>query len=346
MKDRLDNDIIELFSRLHGLRLDNGFYRASTSVDYKHTWLRDNFYCALPELWNNPEYYVQTYHTWLDYYKRIEKTYHKFSSLISKRRIDNDWEFPNPRINADLSEIHTGWNHVQIDQIGYFLYGIALGEDNGLHIIRDKSDHDIILKAIELLEYIDYIKVPESGAWEEGRENPRLSTIGIITEGLIAIEPYVNTPNGLISDGARILYSTLKETPTREYDMAQLFLLWPFNAYGRLNSTSNYKARAILKGVEDSLARENGVIRYINDQYFNDGGEAQWTMGFAYLGLIYAECEDWGMAKYYYEKLMASGYDIPELYLSRTLEPNDNKPLAWSLSLAIQLAKKLLEHYG
>ena len=339
----LDVDIKNLFDVLHKFRLPNHFYKASTSNMYSYSWLRDNFYCSLPELWNDPSSYTKTYHTWLDYYKQIEEKYSKFTSLINKGYIEHDYEFPNPRINQDLSEIHSsGWNHIQLDTIGYFLFGIAKGVENGLGIIRDDSDVIIINKVIKMMGAIDYTTVGGSDCWEENKECPRASTIGVIVVGLkelrnLNIESII-IPIKLITDGANALNSILpKETPTRQYDLAQLFLLYPFNVL------SKEMTKIVLKNVEENLVSEHGVYRYLGDKYYSNGGEALWTMGFAYLGLIYCQIGNKEKARYYYEKLVSDsiGYEIPELYYNGTKNPNDNNPLSWSVAMTIQLANEL-----
>lgn len=94
----------------------------------------------------------------------VERKYNKFSSLILKGRIDHAYEFPNVRLNLDLTETISGWNHVQIDTIGYFLFGIGIGEDANLEIIRDEIDLAIVNKAIKMLDSIQYYNIYECGA--------------------------------------------------------------------------------------------------------------------------------------------------------------------------------------
>lgn len=339
----LDVDIKNLFDVLHKFRLPNHFYKASTSKEYSFTWLRDNFYCSLPELWNDPSSYAKTYHTWLDYYKQVEEKYNKFTSLIERGYLEHDYEFPNPRINQDLSEIHTsGWNHKQLDQVGYFLYGIAKGQEQGLNIIRDDNDIIIINKVIKMMDSINYTSIKECGSWEEGDECPRASTIGVIVAGLtelrnLEIESII-IPKQMIIDGVNALNSVLpNETPTRQYDLAQLFLIYPFNVL------SKEMTKTVLKNIEEHLLNESGVCRYLGDKYYSNGGEALWTMGFAYLGLIYCQLGNKEKARYYYEKLVSDsvGYEIAELYYNGTKNPNDNNPLSWSVAMTIQLANEL-----
>jgi len=330
---------------LNKLRLNNGFYKASTGSEYHYTWLRDNFYCSIPELWNNPKKYIQTYRTWIDYYKVVERKYNKFSALIAKGKIDHAYEFPNVRINLDLTETIAGWNHVQIDTIGYFLFGIGTGEDANLEVIRDEIDLDIVNKAIQMLDAIQYYKVSECGAWEENNENPRASSIGSIVAGLKLLKKVedrlhigLEIPEHLITKGEEVLNNILpKETPTRDYDLTQLFLIYPFNI------VTKEMEDIIINNINTYLLKENGVIRYLGDKYYNINGEAEWVMGLAYLGIIYYKQGEKLKAKHMYNKIMKTSidYNIPELYYSGTSKKNENSPLGWSIGLTIELAHLL-----
>lgn len=324
-----------LIQNLNSLKLSNGFYKASVSSEYNYIWLRDNFYCSLPDLWNNPEGYKKTYQTWLDYYISIEDKYNKFSSLINKKRLDATFEFPHPRINIDLTEIHTGWS-LQTDHIGYFLLGLSKGLDKGLDIIRGEGDILIIKKIISLLEELDYTNISESGAWEENDEPHRASTIGSIVSGLLSTQKYFEVKKKSISDGLVTLYNMLpNETSTRQYDLAQLFLIYPFNIL------TKDMEDIIINNIGEHLLKENGVIRYKGDKYFNVNGEAEWVIGFSLLGLIYYRRGDINKALYFYNKTLLNGVDIPELYFSNTNIPNKNTPLGWSLALTIELGNLL-----
>ena len=331
-------DIQNLFSKLYELRISNGFYVASLGPEYQYTWLRDNFYCSLPELWNNHNYYIQTYHTWLDYYKSIEEKYTKFSSIINKKIVDHTYEFPHVKLNIDLTEIATGWNHLQLDTLGYFLFGIGIGIEHGLHMLRDDSDRQVLQNVVDLLGAIKYWNFSECGAWEEQNEVARLSSIGVILGGLFKIQSYVTVPFELLQKGMEVFLDMFpNETSTRKYDLAQLFLIYP------MNLLECKQKELVLKNIEDNLLRENGVIRYLNDTYYNINGEAEWSFGLAYLGIIYYNLGDKNKASEYYHKIMnnVKEYNIPELYYSGTTKPNDNTPLGWSLALTIELAHLL-----
>jgi phosphorylase kinase alpha/beta subunit len=93
------------------------------------------------------------------------------------------------------------------------------------------------------------------------------------------------------------------------------------------------------------------VIRYKNDRYYNknnDGTseEAEWTMGFPWLSVIYSERGERERAQEYLD-LARTALDgegkLPELYYSHTSNPNENNPLGWAESLLVIALKKVQE---
>lgn len=335
---------------LRSLRLDNGLYVASTSAEYQYTWFRDNFYCALPELIFNPRNYIQTYHSWLNYYQDWGH------DMITR----NVLYPPHVKFNLDLSLLDSGWNHDQLDVIGYFFYGISLGEKAGLRIFRNEKDWLVVQDLLKYLDRIDFSNYLECGAWEENNETPRLSSLGILVGGLEALKDIPNQSwayiDDLITDGIKSIQKVFpKETPTREVDMAQLFLLFPFNLF------TKRMENIILKQVHNKLERSKGLIRYEGDLYFNAsspgrgyhnhlynkniteayGNEAEWPMGFIYLGLIYLKRGDLKKAQYYRDKVH-SRFPIPELYVDGV--SNGNQPLGWATALMLILEVELKRH--
>lgn len=340
-----------LLRSLRSLRLSNGFYIASTTEEYQYTWLRDNFYCSLPELIFNPKNYAQTFHSWLDHYRDWI-----YNSLDRPRTL------PHVKMNLDMSPLETGWNHAQFDTIGYFLFGVALGEKSGLKILRDVKDWSVIVDLMKFLDTINYTEYPECGAWEENNESPRISSIGAIVAGLEAIKnleqyswpkPLVDR---LISQGIEAIQAVFpNETPSREVDLAQLFLLFPFTIF------TTRMEDVILSRVHERLEKENGLIRYENDLYFNAsspgigyhnhlynpeikeayGNEAEWPFGFIYLGLIYLKRGNIKKAEYYYNKVQDQ-IKLPELYVKGV--SNGNEPLGWGVALLLILKVELKRH--
>ena len=66
-------------------------------------------------------------------------------------------------------------------------------------------------------------------------------------------------------------------------DLALLSLIFPYRVVDRTI------ALKIIGNVSSDLERTYGCIRYKNDQYYNEGSEAEWCFGFPWLGLCYLE---------------------------------------------------------
>jgi phosphorylase kinase alpha/beta subunit len=121
-----------------------------------------------------------------------------------------------------------------------------------------------------------------------------------------------------------------RESDSKETDLALLSLIYP------LNVVTPDQAEMILKDVEEKLVRERGIIRYDGDQYYNRCGEAEWTMGFPWLAVIYKKMGNIVKHKFYLHKTIAamnSEGELPELYFSNTDLHNENTPLGWSQAL-------------
>ena len=339
--------VTKLYENLKKLRLDNGLYIASTGEFYRQfCWLRDCFYESIPSLTIEPNLYEQTYHTILDYLKMVEKKYKKFSSMIENPHPKDTYKYLHARISATtFDEVHEHWQNKQNDICGELLFGIALGEQNGLDIIRDYEDIHIINLMIKYLESLEYFNDNDSGIWEED-EGIRASSIGACIAGLKAIKnlnnPNIIIPEYLITKGELILNQLLpNETKYRNVDMALLSLIYPFNVV-------NDKQRdQILYNVENKLLREYGCLRYIGDYYYNAdysnllGNEAQWTLGDLYLANIYIDIGNIEKGKYHLHRVLSKCPDgnIPELYVNGV--PNCNLILGWSNALAILALQKL-----
>lgn len=331
-------DEIKLYNNLDNLRLKNGLYIASTGSLYQKIWVRDTFYCVLPELKRNPNKYKETYWSLLDYYINMELKYKKFSWLIKDPYNKAGYRYPHPRMTMDLDEIREEWGFKQLDCLGEFLYGLWLGENNGISIIRDENDKNIINLIIETLGKLEYWKDADNGIWEENEEI-HASSIGACVSGLTAIRLLgFNVKQEYIDKGHETLNRLLpRESDTKNVDLALLTLIYPFNI------VDPGRAKQIIANVEAELLRERGVIRYKGDIYYNTnisnpiGNEAEWSFGIAFLSLAYFNLGDKDKA-YHYLKLLEKCYidgKIPELFYSKTDKPNDNNPLGWSLACAL-----------
>ena len=102
----------------------------------------------------------------------------------------------------------------------------------------------------------------------------------------------------------------------------------------------------ILQNVSSRLERTYGCIRYENDQYYNEGSEAEWCFGFPWLGLCYLKLGKFDKAQEYVEKtlrIIPENWDVPELYIGGTSQPNGNTPLAWAVALSYLFLKRMEE---
>ena len=344
------SNVEKSYKILESLRLDNGLYLASSSSDYNFVWLRDSFYEVMPYLDRDDGVYEGTYHAILDILNEyswkfdtcsIAKPYHAF-------------EYIHPRYLTNGKESHAEWGNCQHDAVGAILFGIAQGEKAGKIILRNKQDFDTVQNIVFYLNLCRYWEDPDNGMWEEGREL-HASSIGACVAGLKAIKEYVTVSDVLIKRGVDALNKLLPmESPTRKNDLSQLSLIYPYNVLDRETSWQ------ILLGVERNLLRENGVIRYHSDSYYNSadadnrysnpefylGKEAEWTFGLPWLALCHMELGSDGKAKEYLErteKVMLENGALPELYFANSNEYNGNCPLGWSNALYIVAKEELTE---
>lgn len=326
----------------------SGLYIASLGEHYvNYVWVRDCYYQAKPSLKHNTEAYIQTYHSLLDYYKGLNYKYNnKVDHLIKNPFPLDNIRFIHPRFYPNLKEITGDWGNLQIDALGYFFLGIAEGIKNGLAIIRDDSDIEIINKLINVLVSIKYWNVRDNGIWEESEE-VHSSSLGAVLGGLIALEDAgFNMPLKIYKNGKRRLNDLLpNESLSKKVDLSLLTLIYPFNVLDDENKN------IIIENVHEYLEKERGLIRYVGDKYYNlnpdnpTGTEAEWTFGFAYLFFNYVDT-DFEKSENYLEKLISlideNGY-VPELFFSNTDKPNDNNPLGWAVAMTILAIEKYIE---
>lgn len=342
-KNKLEKILENLYKVNNLLRKPySGLYVASLGEHYvNYVWVRDCYYQTKPMLKKEPEAYIQTYRSLLDYYKGLNYKYdNKVDHLIKKPFPLDNIRFLHPRFYPNLKEITGDWGNLQIDAIGYFFLGIAEGMKEGLDIIRDDSDVEIINKLINVLVSIKYWTIHDNGIWEENTEI-HSSSIGAVLGGLTALEDVgFNMPLKIYNNAKKTLQTLLpNESITKNVDLSLLTLIYPFNIIDETNK------ELILKNVHELLEKERGVIRYIGDKYYNVNGEAEWTFGFAYLFFSYVDT-DFDLAEKYLEKLLLlideNGF-VPELYFSNTDKPNDNNPLGWSVAMTILTIEKYIQ---
>ena len=163
----------------------------------------------------------------------------------------------------------------------------------------------------------------------------------------------------MIASGQQALARLLpRESGTRQYDMAQLSLIWPYNIV-------DFETKEmLLLNIETNLVGKRGVRRYPGDVYCGKGlvpGEnetAEWPLGLAWLAICYAKLAehgrdfdhahkpvhfDWDQRRAYFqkaihyfqllEKNMTDEGCVPEMYVAH--QTGHNTPLAWAQSFHI-----------
>jgi GH15 family glucan-1,4-alpha-glucosidase len=321
---------------LQQLQYPSGLFAAaaqSVKTGYSRAWLRDNVYAALGlEAVGN--------------YDAVVKTYRALLEILKKHEYKMDWMIKEPMPKAAFRYIHarydpiTGdeikeeWGNKQNDAIGAILFKIGELVRKGI-LQLSGDDKRIVQKLVSYLAAIEYWKDADNGMWEENEE-VHASSVGACVAGLIAVKGIVVVPEVIIQKGREALNALLPcESATKETDLALLSLIYPYNI------VDEKQRDAILKNVEENLLREKGVIRYEGDKYYNKDGEAEWTMGLAWLAIIYKQLGITNKHKFFVEKTksaMNEQGELPELYFANSSQHNENTPLGWAQSLYLVAA--------
>ncbi|MBI2452230.1 glycoside hydrolase family 15 [Candidatus Pacearchaeota archaeon] len=316
---------------LKNLQTKNGLFLAAPSekTGYNKAWIRDNIYASLS----------------LELFYREEclRVIHRIFDILKKHEYKIDWaikdkpkhphQYIHARYNPEtLEEFWEEWGNKQNDAIGAFLFRVADLISKGFSVLRNNSDKKILQKLIDYLGSIEYWHDADNGMWEE-HEEIHASSVGACLAGLIAISKYFNVQKKLIDNGRKSLNSLLpRESKTKDVDLALLSLIYPHNI------VNEKQRKQILKNVEAKLVRKRGIIRYKGDKYYYKNGEAEWTMGFPWLAIIYKLLGDRKKYLRYISKTLEclnESSELPELYYSNTEEHNENSPLSWAQSLYI-----------
>jgi len=383
-------------STLEGMIQPNGAISAAPHDGYSAFWVRDGLYAL-----KGFEYVGM--HSQVKKMMRVPFTiFHEHDMKICegiRHKPNSRYEFLHARYHpTNLTELKDDWGHNQMDMLGLFLFETADLLKKNIPILPHegrREDIYLINKVTRYLETLEWWKCPDFGVWEEGPDL-HSSSIGAVLGGMQRIadldNPQVFFNEKQLVHGRKALDKLLplessgtKSVAGREYDLAQLSLLWPFRV------CTYEQASTIMKNIEENLVRDKGVVRYPKDPYYNaaddrmkkeevnlpgivlahydeadknyfpcanEGTEAQWPLGFAWLSIVHSKWaksdfekgrESYKLnqekAKHYLEKLKevtlpvdgsSVGY-IPELYVGDV--PNINTPLAWSTSFAVAAAE-------
>ncbi len=344
----LQHEIESHLAILRRLQAPSGLFLAAAepgvSTGYDKSWLRDNFYevMAFEELglWEES---ARTWHALLDIFLKHEA---KISWAIEERPRFT-YQYIHARYNPEtFEEFWEEWGNKQNDAVGCILYAVGKRELEGHSVVRDENDKRIIGRLVQYLAAIEYWHDPDNGVWEE-YEEVHASSIGACVAGLQKVQEsgLFEVPRDLVSNGYEALRTLLpRESHTKFADLAQLSLMFPYKVL------TCEQEDIVLSNIEYHLAKNKGIVRYKTDRYYNaneDGWseEAEWTMGFPWLSIIYRERGEREKADLWLERARAardSEGKLPELYFSHTDAPNENNPLGWSESLYIIALQRTL----
>jgi GH15 family glucan-1,4-alpha-glucosidase len=332
------------------LRTPTGLFTASAhdvSTGYNKAWLRDVYFMTLGFQYTGEMDVVVT--TAKALLQILNKHKEKIMWAVNNRPYET-WQHIHARYNPEtFDEYWEEWGNKQNDAVAEVLYLISDCERKGYEVAENDDERGLVQLLVNYLHKIEYWHDADSGIWEENQE-VRASSIGAVVRALKTAKElsYVSIPEGMIENGERALRELLpRETSNRFCDLALLTLIFPFEV------TTDDETIIILSNVEYFLTRDQGVIRYRNDRYYNknkDGysEEAEWSMGLSWLCIIYARMGNKEKALYYFEKAnktVDKEGRIPELWYSHTTQPNDNNPLGWAESMyvvALVETRKLL----
>jgi len=322
----MQNHLQKSIEILKNLQHPSGLFSAASSqkTGYHRAWIRDTVYEALALERHDLPAAFKAYHALLDVLKK-----HEFKiDWAIKEKPSAAYQYIHARYDPEaLAEIREEWGNKQNDAIGALLFRIGELEKKGVKVLRDLNDYRLVQKLIFYLGRVEYWQDQDNGMWEE-YEEVHASSVGACVAGLKAVKDLLYVPEEYIVKGEETLARLLpRESETKEVDLALLSLIYPYNI------VSPEMREHLLKNVEEKLVREKGVIRYVGDQYYNDGAEAEWTFGFSWLSIIYKQLGNMEKYKYYLQKtieVMNEQGELPELYLATSKVANENTPLGWS----------------
>ncbi|MCX6736342.1 MAG: glycoside hydrolase family 15 protein [Candidatus Parcubacteria bacterium] len=341
-----EEKIQEHLNILRPLQSTSGLFSAASpgvSTGYDKAWLRDNFYTSLGfEAAGDLETVKKVWRAILDLFLKHEEKIH----WAIGHKPHETWQYIHARYHPEtFEEYWEEWGNKQNDAVGAILFKLADLEIQGVHVLETENDKRIVGKLIEYLNAIEYWNDADNGVWEE-YEEVHASSVGAVVAGLKKLSElsFIKIPEGMIEKGEETLKKLLpRESSTKFADLALFSLSYP---YGILNREMEDK---ILENIEYHLVKDRGVIRYKTDRYYNKNTidqwseEAEWTMGFPWLSIIYARRGEKEKARFYLEqteKVLTEEHKLPELYFSNSDKPNENIPLAWAESLYIVALKE------
>ena len=341
-----EKEIESHLNEVRKLQTSTGLFTASAAdVDtgYNKAWLRDVYFMTLG---------FQATGEW----EPVKKAARALLGILCKHKEKinwasrnkplESWQYIHARFNPEnFDEYWEEWGNKQNDAVGEVLYLISACELAGAGIVETEHEKELLQTLTEYLVSVEYWQDGDSGIWEENQEL-HASSVGAVVAALKLADQleYVTVPEGAIEKGEAALRNLLpRESASKFCDLALLTLIYPFAV------TTEEETKTILRNIEYFNVRDMGVIRYRSDRYYNNNEdgyseEAEWSMGLAWLAIIYADRGDKEKAMYWLEraqKTVNADGKIPELYYSHEERSNENIPLGWAESMYVVALTKV-----
>lgn len=339
----------KLYSQLDKLRMDNGTFRASNSLEYNATWIRDSYYNNMAYLNYDNEKYLQTCHTYLDFLHKWENQYDHKITWLTKQLVtthEEGYKFIHPKVNFDGSEIHgLEWEFRQQDSFPYLILMMWNGYNIGLPVFRNDSDRVVMQLLIKAMEHTRYWEVEYAASWEEECSVFMSNLLLSIYATEKAYEMRFDIDRECLKKARLKAYEQFPyERKGKEWDLTLLFPCILDGAVAKIDIED------IVQGCVSNLQKGRYMCRYQNDIYkpFRKQedlpkGEMEWCMSGGFLSMIHSSFGNVGAARHYIDFIMMEypDGDIPEgvnEYGKRCF----NEVLAWSVSMYIQAINKWL----
>jgi GH15 family glucan-1,4-alpha-glucosidase len=260
------------------------------------------------------------------------------------------------RFTFDGAEGSDEWWDFQLDGYGTWLWAVVE------HAARHGESIERWRPAIELA--VDYLvhswERPCFDWWEEHSSQVHVSTLGCIAAGLRAAESVVDADRAdacadavariraLIAREGMVDGHLAKWLGSTEVDASLASLVSPLGLYPATGAAG----RATIAALDDALAVDGGVHRYLDDTFYGGG---QWPLLSCFLGLAYADAGDPDRARALLEWAASTATpdgDVPEQVPDHLLFPERRQewiekwgtvatPLLWSHAMIVRLWVRL-----
>ena len=231
----------------------------------------------------------------------LEKFHHRIIDAILQWPAPEDYSnqlFPDRYHPRSLAEMVDGGNGHRMFPVGLLMYKLGDMMKHGFNLVVRPAEIHLLKDLTQYVHNSRWAHQPDEGFWREDLAI-RASTLGAVISGFTIwqaggyydyrypvhrdLDRLIPIPDRLVAEGRETLHELLpRETADRDVDLAQLSLLWPFNT---LKDDPDLQDEIL--GRVEGLVGKRGVRRFAGDTNMaaDDGSEAEWPMGLAWLAV-------------------------------------------------------------